>query len=547
MTTRTTRYGGQDLTRITTHPGWTWTALTPATALVGANGLVVGPDGELYIAEGHGSAISAVDSLNGAVRNVSRSDDPIECPDDIAFDAAGRMYVTEFALGRVSVRDLDGSVEVVDANVPAANGITTVGDRVFVDEFRPGGRILELFPDGRERRVLAENVDWPNGLAAGADSYLYYPSVFAGEIWRIGIDGGVPERVAAGLSAPTAVKFSPEGILHASLAGGDVVKVSTVGSGAVGSGAVGSGAVEVVATLPGGSDNLAFRDDGTLFVSNQIDGSVRAIDASGAVRLLIAPGLVGPFGVAAAADGSVCIADGLGYARWHPDGLLEHPASVATPGFPGVARSVTHLVDGSLVIGTTEGTIAQWPQNSADSVLATGIGGLMGMAGAPDGGVIAVAGDAGEVLQITAAGTTVLVSGLDDPRGVAVTAAGGIVVAESGAGRVIHIDQHGVSRRLMEGLIEPSGVAVSGEDVFVLDRAARTLLRVDLGSGVITEIAANLPVGPAPGVGETIVAGLPGLAPGPWLPFADLAISPDGAVIVGCDGAGTLVAIASDD
>ena len=127
------------------------------------------------------------------------------------------------------------------------------------------------------------------------------------------------------------------------------------------------------------------------------------------------------------------------------------------------------------------------------------------------------------------------------------TAAGGIVVAESGAGRVIHIDLHGASRPLVEGLIEPSGVAVSGEDVFVVDRAARTLLHVDLGGGVLTEIAGNLPVGPAPGVGETIVGGLPGLAPGPWLPFADLAISPDGAVIVGCDGAGALVAIAPDD
>ena len=48
-------------------------------------------------------------------------------------------------------------------------------------------------------------------------------------------------------------------------------------------------------------------------------------------------------------------------------------------------------------------------------------------------------------------------------------------------------------------------------------------------------------------VAGRLASPLPGLAPGPWLPFADLAISPDGAVIVGCDGAGTLVAIASDD
>lgn len=534
MKSHTTRYGGQELDRIHTVEGWSCKALTGAATLVGANGLLFGPDGDLYVAEGHGSQISAVDSVRGVVREVCRSDDPVECPDDLAFDTAGRMYITEFALGRVSVRDPDGSVTVVDDQLPSANGITTAGDRIFVDEFRPDGRILEVFRDGRDHRVIAQHVDWPNGLAVGPDSRLYYPTVFAGEIWSVGMDEGAPERIVAGLTAPTAVKFSPDGVLHASLAGGDVVRIDLNSTAAV----------QVVASLPGGIDNLAFRNDGHLFVSNQIDGAVRAIDTSGSVREILPPGLVGPFGIDVAPDGSISVADGLGYAVVDVYGGLEHPASVSVPGFPGVARCVAHLADGSLLIGTTTGTIARWPNGDRESVIASGIPGLMGMAVAPDDSIVAVASETGEVLRIASTGTTVLASGLDTPRGVAITPDGGIVVAESGSGRVVRVDRDGSHCVLIEGLTEPSGVAVSGDDVFVLDRGARSLVLGHLGRvGPSMTIATNVPVGPAPGVGEIIIAGLPDLAPGPWLPIADLAIAADGAIIIGCDGAGALVAI----
>ena len=37
-------------------------------------------------------------------------------------------------------------LRIVNDDLPGANGITIHNDRVFIDEFRRGGRIFELYP-----------------------------------------------------------------------------------------------------------------------------------------------------------------------------------------------------------------------------------------------------------------------------------------------------------------------------------------------------------------------------------------------------------------
>jgi hypothetical protein len=69
----------------------------------------------------------------------------------LAFDSHGVLYITEVMSERVSARLPDGSLRVIADHVPVANGITTHGDRIFMDEFRPGGRVLELYAEGRPR------------------------------------------------------------------------------------------------------------------------------------------------------------------------------------------------------------------------------------------------------------------------------------------------------------------------------------------------------------------------------------------------------------
>ncbi|MFF2027849.1 hypothetical protein ACFVW2_39560, partial [Streptomyces sp. NPDC058171] len=90
-------------------------------------------------------------------------------------------------------------------------------------------------------------------------------------------------------------------------------------------------------------------------------------------------------------------------------------------------------------------------------------------------------------------------------------------------------------------------LAVNGSDLYVVARGSRSLHHLSLESGESTVIADNLPIGGGPGVTPKVVAGLPPNAPGPWMPFNDLAASPDGSVFVGCDGDGSVLRLVRRD
>ena len=194
--------------------GWHVTHLSPPSGLFGANGMRFGPDGRLYVVQAFGSQVSAINTSTGACETISPVGGPIVAPDDIAFDSRGVMYVTEVMSARVSARTSDGQTRIIADNVPGANGITAYKDRLFMDECRPGGRLFELFPDGRTPRLIADNLALPNALSVGPDEQIYFPQIAAGEIWRVPLSGGTPQRFIAGLAVPTAVKFDQKGVLN---------------------------------------------------------------------------------------------------------------------------------------------------------------------------------------------------------------------------------------------------------------------------------------------------------------------------------------------
>ena len=141
--------------------GWSLERLTPPSRLFGANGLRTGPDGRVYVAQVTGSQISALDITTGRLETISAKGGDIIAPDDLAFDDQGNLFATEVMDGRVSMRGADGRTRVLRDDLPSANGITVHQNRLFVNECRVGGRLMELFTDGSEPRVLAENLAMP--------------------------------------------------------------------------------------------------------------------------------------------------------------------------------------------------------------------------------------------------------------------------------------------------------------------------------------------------------------------------------------------------
>jgi sugar lactone lactonase YvrE len=191
--------------------GWSLERLTPASRLFGANGLRTGPDGRIYVAQVSGSQISAIDVATGEIETISPMGGDIVAPDDLVFDEAGNIYVTEITEGRVTMRAPNGMTRVIRGDLPVANPITFHRGRLIAGECRPGGRILQLDLDGGAPRVLLEDVPMPNAFEVGPDGLLYFPVMAANEIWRVSLEGGAPERVVGDLGVPDSVKFDSKG------------------------------------------------------------------------------------------------------------------------------------------------------------------------------------------------------------------------------------------------------------------------------------------------------------------------------------------------
>jgi sugar lactone lactonase YvrE len=530
MAQQANRY--QEQGGVTVAQGWKLRQLTQPSTLFGANGMRIGPDGRLYVAQAFGSQVSAIDLRDSTVTTISRIGGEIVAPDDLAFDSRGNLYATEVMSERVCVRSPNGQVRVIADNVPGANGITAHQDRLFMDECRPGGRLFELFADGRAPRLIADNLPLPNALSLGPDGNLYFPAIGANEIWRVSPDGGRPERFAGDLAVPTAVKFNSKGFL-----------VSTQGrTGEILKFDLQSGAKTVIAKVRPGLDNLALSDDDRLFVSHFVDGGVAEIAPDGTERVLVGRGFLGPMGIAVADDGILYAADGISMAAIAADGACERVGLLFDGHFPGFVRGLAAAANGTLVATTSAGDVTTYhPVTHEMTVNASGLSELYGVATSSDGALIVA--EAGEGRALTISGTDVKVTarGLARPTGVAAAADGSCYVSEAGKGRVIHVNG-GVSS-VLDGLKEPQGLLLVGDELYVLDAAARELVAFSLKTHKRETIASNLPVGAPPGVVPKVLLGIPGLLPGPLRPFAGLTAARDGTIYIAADGDGSVLAL----
>ncbi|MDX3693687.1 hypothetical protein PV726_25745 [Streptomyces europaeiscabiei] len=557
MSTRPNRYDETGDLR-TTSARWRARRLNPPSPLWGSNGVAFGHDGRLYVAQFLAGQISAVDPATGDVDVVVPMDSPVQSPDDLAFGADGSMYIADLVPGRVWRRTPAGEYGLVTDDVTNPNGITCIGDRLFINEMKPNGRLMELFPDGGDPVVLTEGLALGNAMQRGPDGHLYYPHMITGQIWRIPPDGGTPEVVAEDVHEPVAVRFDQGGVLHVVSRGveGIVTRIDLHGSGTR----------TLVTSGLKGLDNAAFDAENRMFVSSYASGGVTELHPDGRTREIVRRGLDGPYGVTVDLGGTVYAADH--YRLASPATTDEgEPVGTSAETAPGGVR--THLLlpfahgitaDGELLHYTSQFGMVQTYDTASAAVRerARGLNRPIGIAVGPDGslvvaetgaGRVMAIGDAGAIDSGTGTGTdsdsgtvTVLAEGLDRPTDVAFDAEGRLYVSEERLGTVLRIDTDGRTALVVDGLGAPQGMAVLGEELFVVETGPRRLRAVSLTTGERRIDAEDLPVGPPPGVvPRTEPALFADIMPGMARRFAGVAAAPDGTLLLSANGEGTVL------
>ncbi|MCF0080874.1 hypothetical protein LZ269_26385 [Streptomyces lomondensis] len=504
--------------------------LTSPSPLWGSNGVAFGPDGRLYVAQFLAGQISAVDTATGDIEVVVPMGGPVQSPDDLAFGTDGSMYIADLVPGRVWRRSPQGEYTLVSDQVRVPNGITCLGDRLFVNEMRMNGRLLELFPDGRAPVVLTEGLALGNAMQIGPDGCLYYPHMVTNDVWRIPPDGGAPEQVAQEVHEPVAVRFDREGVLTILSRGeaGIVTRIDLHGTGAR----------SLVTSGVTGLDNAAFDAENRMFVSSFATGGVTEMHPDGRIREIVPRGLDGPYGITVDLGGSVYAADHYRLAELEPG---SGPGHGRTHRHLRMVHAVT-AADGHLHTTSQYGDVATYdPGTGAARTRATGLNQPMGVTVDPDGRLVVAETGAGRVLAIDAQDTvTVLAEGLPHPVDVTYDSDGHCYVSDDVLGAVLRLDA-AEPLTVTDGLDAPQGLTVLGEELFVVETATRRLSAVSLRTGEHRVEAEDLAVGPPPGAGRTDPALFAHGMPGAPRFFAGLTAAPDGSLLLSGNGEGTVL------
>ena len=283
------------------------TELASGAALKGANGIDVGPDGNLYIASVIGLEIVVMNKETGAILDRIGQDMGVKGPDDLVFGPDGSLYWTNILIGTVGRLEPDGTM-TEQFVAPGVNPITFSPDgRLFVALDFLGDGLYELDPNlsdpPRPIIVATEANPFPLGFFNAFDfcddGRLYGPLFAAGLVISVDVGGpgdsvstdpfgdGIAQVVATGFRNPASAKFDPEGVLYVLDQTGEIFKVNRV-----------TGEKTLFANCEPGLDNMVFDSDGSLYMTNNDRGWVAELLPSGQLRTISPGGMIAPQGLA---------------------------------------------------------------------------------------------------------------------------------------------------------------------------------------------------------------------------------------------------------
>ncbi len=248
------------------------TVAVDQAAPAGQNGITVDGD-TLWVAS------IVEDSVLGVDRATGRITDRIPTegagPDDVAMGADGEIWVTGFVSGDLGVIR-DGRYSVVTPVGPALNPVDVAEDgTVYVGRMVTGSDLYRLAPGEGSVVPVASGLDLVNAFAVDSDGTLLAP-LAGSRIVRVDPADGSTTEVVGGLEGVLATTRSDAGryVALGNLSG-TVFDVDPV---------AGTATPAIQLTHPGPFDNLAFADDGTLYVTVLGEPTIIEVSPDGTQR-----------------------------------------------------------------------------------------------------------------------------------------------------------------------------------------------------------------------------------------------------------------------
>jgi len=425
-------------------------------------GIALDLAGNLYIADLGNARVRKVDaagiitSIAGGGTSAPSSSKSIQAvsallqsPRNVAFDATGNLYITDFSAQQVYKVDATGVLTVF-----AGTGKSGYGG------------------DGASA-ALAQ-LSYPAGVAADAQGSIYIADSGNNAVRRVWY--GNITTVAAKLPSPTGVALDSAGRLYiaspnapatAASAGANMQVVAAndvasdpggtlylttahlierlIGSslgtiaGTTGAANTGDGGSATLAGLSG-PVALAITSAGDIYVAEQTANRIRKIAAGGTISTVVAnSSLKAPAGVAVDSSGNVYFADTGNNAvrRISATGIIADVATMLNA--PSCLRLGS---DGSLYICDTGNNRILKVTAAGSQSMAASIAKPTGLAVAADGTLYVASGS--QVVKFSPSGATSTALGqLSSPAGLAIDSSGNLLVAESGMNRVLTVDSAG--------------------------------------------------------------------------------------------------------
>ena len=369
------------------------------------NAMEVGPDGRLYLPVMGTNEIWRIDLEGGAPEKVAGD---LGVPDSLKFDPEGYIVSTQVASGQVlRIDPRSGERSVLADIAPGLDNLTFVGNRLFVSSI--SGQINEIVGPGKIQALVPDGLNWPLGLAMGADGLLYVADgpyfytlrpgselQLAGMLFSPGSPGYIrgvatsgPGEVIVTTSSGGVARYRPanhesemlasgfDQLYGVAVAPGGAIVVAERGAGRVLS--IKSGEVEVLAAGLSQPMGVAIGPDGSCLVSEE--GAGRVVKLSGGRAETVLDGLQRPQGILVR-DGLLYVVD-VGAKE-----LIEYD----------LASGVRRTIAAGLPVGAPPGVAPKFLRGIG--TLSGPMGPFAGIAAGPDGTLYLSADAEGSVLAL---------------------------------------------------------------------------------------------------------------------------------------------------